>query len=183
MLDELEIAFSDLVYPGDEELGESRPNEWETTYERLYGKDWREVTFDDFEADGGLLEAVNVLSSQGFIYFLPGLLRIALMNSDFRYITAYAISNEFSVPDYLVESGTEEIRRRIDRLNQVQRDFLIRFFTWTRKEEPDLCPVLIDSAIKNLTTGEITAYRQRSVEESARQASKEIAPAEQDGAQ
>lgn len=158
LLYELNSAFRDVVYPGDRALGDSYPNEWESTLRNLHGKDWRSVKGEDFDSQGGIIEGVQALSLKGFIYFLPGLIRIALTDAAHRQIVVDALLTQFTVPDYLSGDAAEE-KRIVAALSPARRNFLVRFFTAMREADPTLCPVVVDSAIFNLKAGEVIPYR------------------------
>ncbi len=163
ILHELEKQFSDVAYPGDQAVGDSYPNEWEPTLRRLHGKDWRQVTVDDFDSQGGLIEGVQALSLKGFIYFLPGLVRIALTQPDHRYTIASALLPLFTHPDYL-GSSFERQQAIMTALSPQRREFLVRFFAAMQEAETTLCPVVVESAIANLRNGRVASYRHADVE-------------------
>lgn len=162
LLDEIETTFSGSAYPGDNALAESYPNEWESTLRQLQGKDWRTVTARDFDSQGGIIEGVQALSIQGFTYFLPGLVRIALTQADHRYIISSALLSRFTRPDQL-ERPLESQERILFALSPQQREFLARFFAAMQEAEPLLFPVLVKSAISNLASARVDPYRHEDV--------------------
>src|SRR5262245_48940093 len=122
LLDEINREFSDVVYPGDNALADSYPNEWESTLGNLRGKDWRRVEGKDFDSRGGIIEVVQALGLKGFIYFLPGLLRISLADADSRYAVVSALLTRFTVSDY----PSAKIQKRIiAALSPARRGFLV----------------------------------------------------------
>jgi hypothetical protein len=148
LLRELDNLFSDVCYPGDKALADYWPNEWESFFERVKGKNWRNVTANDFVFDAGIDEGIQALSLKGFIYYLPGLVHIALTKSDDRYPVASALLTLFSIPDRdRAPSATNSQRNVILSLSAARRDFLIRFFLKMKQMEPNLSPSLIDSVI------------------------------------
>ena len=163
ILHELDSAFGDVSYPGDTALAASRPSEWDSTLRRLCGKRWREVTAEDFDSQDGLVGSVQALSLKGLVYFLPGLVRIALTDSTARYAVVDALVSRFTCPDHLPESCGFE-KEVIAALSATRRDFLARFLAEMEKVEPHFCPVLIESAIANLRNGDVKSYRHEDVQ-------------------
>jgi hypothetical protein len=155
---ELESLFGHTEYPGDAALADSWPNEWESTFEQLSGKDWRTVQIDDFDSQGGAMEGILMLSAAGFIYFLPGLIRIALFETEQMYIVTNALVTRFTCCDNS-QGSFENERKIIAGLSVDQREFLVSFFREIQKKDRSICPVLIESAIRNLTTGSIEPYQ------------------------
>jgi hypothetical protein len=168
LIDELNRMFADVVYPGDKALAGSYPNEWESTLRNLQGKDWRTVASKDFDSQGGIIEGVQVLGLKAFIYFLPGLIRICLTDSDSRYDVAAALLTRFTVPDYLSATVAAE-KALMAALSPARRSFLVRFFSSLRETEPTLCPIIIDSAVFNLKVGDIIPYKHEDVKQWASQ--------------
>ncbi len=128
----------------------------------MHGKDWRQVTIEDFDSQGGIIEGVQALSLEGFIYYLPGLVRIALTKPECRYIISSALLPLLTAPDYL-GSSFEKQQAILRSLSPQQRDFLARFLAAMHKAEPTLCPVVVESAIANLRNGEITPFKHEDV--------------------
>ena len=162
LLNEINREFCDVVYPGDAGLADSYPNEWEPTLRNLHGKDWRCVESRDFDSQGGMIEGIQALGLKGFIYFLPGLIRISLIDADSRYMIVSALLTRFTVPDSLAQSLAIQ-KKILASLSPARRSLLIRFFSVIRESEPLLCPVLIDSAISNLKAGDVTPYKEEDV--------------------
>ncbi|MGZ4962096.1 MAG: hypothetical protein ACXWC8_06015 [Limisphaerales bacterium] len=168
LLYELNHLFSDVVYPGDKALADSYPNEWEFTLRNLQGKNWRSVKGQDFDSQGGIIEGVQALGLKGFIYFLPGLVHICLTDADSRYIVTSALLNNFTIPDYLPES-VATLKKIMAALSPARRSFMARFFSSMREAEPTLCPIVVDSAVFNLTVGDIVPYKHEDVKKWAAQ--------------
>jgi hypothetical protein len=161
LVHEFNRIFSDLKHPGDDALAEREPSEWDGTIQRLKGKSWRNVALDDFESQSGVIEGVQALSPRGFIYFLPGLVKIALTNPDARDTVTSALLPWFTVPDYLDQERRDS--GVLSLLSPGQRRFLISFFAEMQKTESDLCAPMVDSAIANLKAGEMSPYKQEDV--------------------
>ena len=168
----LNRLFSEVVRPGYAGLADSYPNEWESTLRQLDGKDWRTVKIEDFDSQGGILEGIQVLGLKGFMFFLPGLVRIALTQPEPRYMVAYALMTRFTqreaLPQFtstaertLAALSLSEAQQRIAALAPAQREFLARVLTSIQESEPDLYSLLVDSAISNLRLGEIVPYRDK----------------------
>jgi hypothetical protein len=179
---EIESVFGTAKYP---ELGfplEERPSEWEYVYDQLRGKDWHDLAVEDLDAQGGLNEAICCLSVDVFVYFLPGLINLALNDPETistRYGIVDGIVSRLTRSDQATGRGQLLKRRQkqFDRararhlqkrlavegtifvlLSSEQRQFLIKFLRYAMQQEPTLCPVLVNSAIRNLERGEIAAY-------------------------
>ena len=144
-------------------MAASRPSEWDSTLRRLCGKSWRQVTVEDFDSQDGLVGSVQALSLKGLVYFLPGLVRIALTDSTARYAVVDALVSLFTCPDYLRESSGFQ-KEVIAALSAARRDFLARFLAEMEKGEAHFCPVLIQSAIANLRNGGVKSYRHEDVQ-------------------
>ena len=163
MVHELDKLFSEAKYPGDTALADTYPNEWEAMLKQLHGKHWRQVTVKDFDSQGGVIEGVQALGHKGFIYFLPGLLRLALTEEDHRYPIVSALLTRFTHPDYAEEVLSRQ-QAIIGALTTEQREFLIRFFHESLTIEETLCPTIVKSAVENLKNGQVRCYRQGEIE-------------------
>lgn len=163
LLWELNRLFADVEYPGDGALGISSPSEWDSMLRRLRGKNWRAVTVDDFDAQGGLEEGVQALSLKAFIYYLPGLVRIALSDQNSRYAVSHALLSMFTWPDNLNRTPDQQ-NRVIAALSPARRSFLISFLEEMQLLDSCLCSVLVDSAKTNLRAGNVTPYQQADVD-------------------
>ncbi len=161
LLRELDQLFSDTRYPGDDALGDLS-SEWACTLRCLQGKNWRSVKPGDFDSQSGLIEGVQALSPKGFVYFLPGLVRLALTDVEVRYAISIALLSAFTRPDYL--PTRPEDSQILSMLSLMQRRFLISFLNEVQAMEPQLCPIVVNSAKVNLQTGTITPYLQKDVE-------------------
>ncbi|MEK7953821.1 ankyrin repeat domain-containing protein [Luteolibacter soli] len=157
LLEKLNQEFSDISYPGDDQLADSYPNEWEATLDNLCGKDWRDVEAKDFDSQGGVIEGIQALGSKGFLYFLPGLVRIFLTDPVSRYSVGYGLLTWFTVPEGIKPDDSQIVV--LHALPSARRDFMVRFFGVFRILEPDLSPAIVDAAIVSLRAGVVTAYR------------------------
>ena len=157
LLNELNQEFADVSYPGDDQLADSYPNEWESTLDNLRGKDWRVVEAKDFDSQDGVIEGIQALGSRGFLYFLPGLLRIFLTDPGSRYSVGYGLLTWFTVPEGMKPDDSQDAV--VHALSSVRRDFLVRFFSVLRIQESDLSPAIVDAAIASLRAGAVTAYK------------------------
>ena len=162
--DELESLFGQVPYPGDKALADSYPNEWDSTIEQLHGKDWRTVGVLAFDSQGGIVEGIQALSAIGFIYFLPGLVRIALAQPEDRYLIVSALLTRFTHLDR-PQSSCRKQQEIIERLSSDQRNFLSPFFAEMQTREPLICSVLIGSARRNLAEGKLTPYTQNQIDQ------------------
>ena len=162
LLDELYRVFSGVVYPGDNALADSYPNEWEPTLKNLFGKDWRSVVATDFDSAGGIIEGIQALGLKGFVYFLPGLVRISVIDAESRYAVVSALLTRFTAPDYLSSSVTPQ-KKIMAALSPAHRSFMIGFLCAMREAEPRLCPIIVDSAVFNLKAGDIIPYKNEDV--------------------
>lgn len=162
LLYELNRVFAGVVYPGDNALADSYPNEWEPTLRNLHGKDWRSVVAKDFDSEGDISEGIHSLGLKGFIYFLPGLVRISLTDVENRYAVVSALLNRFTTSDRL--SAPMMPRKKIlIALSPARRNFMISFFSSMQEAEPMLCPIIVDSAIFNLKAGDVIPYMEEDV--------------------
>ena len=180
-IDDIEVVFGNAKYPEKGFPREERPSEWEYIYDQLRGKDWHDLAVEDIDAQGGVHEGISCLSADTFVYFLPGLMKLALNDTEtisIRYAIADAIASRLTVSDYQYQAkGRGHLRRQQRRmgrelqnslangesvlvlLSSGQREFLIRFLLDAIQEEPTLCPVVVNSAIHNLEQGRIEVYR------------------------
>ena len=153
---ELERLFGGNQHPGLEALADYWPNEWEGTFERLADKDWRTALEEDFDAQGGIMEGINVLSARGFIYFLPGLMRMTHGESGLAIVSAILTRFTYEEEE---QRHAPDVQDVISKLNREQRQFVVRYLRDAQKHEPTLCPVLVDSAVANLMNGTASAYK------------------------
>jgi hypothetical protein len=113
---EIEAAFADRAYPGDERLalGGGCPGDESERVSRFFrGKDWREISPGAItEAEGLDRHAfVFFLSSEAFTYYLPALLRFAL-DPDDPLDMAETISWKLTPPDLTVAKDDPASARR-----------------------------------------------------------------------
>ena len=163
LYDELESLFGEFAHPGDKALASSLPNEWESIFEQLHGKNWHTVEISDFDSQGGIYEGIQVLSVRGFVYFLPGLVRIALTQPRSEPVIS-ALLSQFAHLDR-PGSSFQKQQKIIASLSPEQRNFLARFFAEMQRLDPLICSAISDSAIRNLAEGRITSYQQSDVEQ------------------
>ncbi len=80
LIQEIQQAFAGRPYPGDDRIARRRPggiaSEADETWERFRGKDWREMVAVGREYD--LRENISFLTFEGFVYYLPAYLTLAL---------------------------------------------------------------------------------------------------------
>ena len=185
-INDIEAAFGKAKYPDQGFPGEIRPSEWEYVYDRLRGKDWHDLAVEDIDAQGGVHEGISCLSADTFVYFLPGLMKLALNDTEtisIRYAIVDAIVSRLTRSDYQYKTNAHgHLRRRQQRrterelqkslaeqesvlalLSPKQRQFLVKFLHYATQQEPTMCPVVVNSAIQNLEQGRIEAYRQDDV--------------------
>ena len=79
--EEIDAAFAGRPYPGDDAIVLRRPGceglEAEEVWELFRGKSWREITLDAMKAR--LVSSdIFSLSLEGFVYYLPAFLKLAL---------------------------------------------------------------------------------------------------------
>jgi hypothetical protein len=163
LLYQLDPLFGEVVYPGHSALADSFPNEWESALKKLHGKDWKSVRWEDFEFDGNIGETVGALSVKGFIYFLLGLIRLVLTDSDRRYSIVHALLHRFTVPEDSSYPKTEQ-KKILAALSSERRKFLMTFLAAMRDAESTLCPVIIDAAILSLKSSDVIPYKREEVE-------------------
>ena len=79
---EIEEAFAGRPYPGDGEIALRRPAcpgyEGEEVWERFQGRDWREILRTGQARELDLSSSMAFLTLQGFVYYLPAFLTLAL---------------------------------------------------------------------------------------------------------
>jgi hypothetical protein len=77
---EIQEAFASRSYPGDDRIARRQPGcqgaEAEETWERFRGKDWRQIAAVGRELD--FRDDVSFLTPEGFVYYLPAFLELAL---------------------------------------------------------------------------------------------------------
>jgi hypothetical protein len=163
LLHEIEPLFGAVKQPRASELGAPGSEEWVNTLNRLASKTWRNVALDDFDSQGGLLETVSVLSAKGILYFLPGLLRLALYSHDEgdRYLITSALLNVFTHPAN--SKCSREQALVLSHLSGPQRGFLIRFFDAAQRQDSTICPEIVRAAVASLQAGEAVPYSQQQV--------------------
>ncbi|HTG33748.1 MAG TPA: DUF6714 family protein [Thermoanaerobaculia bacterium] len=80
LIQEIQEAFASRSYPGDDRIARRRPDgiasEADETWERFRGKDWGEMVAVGREHD--LRENISFLTFEGFVYYLPAYLTLAL---------------------------------------------------------------------------------------------------------
>lgn len=154
LLYEIDNLFGHVKKPDRHQLGARGTEEWACTLNHLHTRTWRQVTLEDFDSQDGVAGTISVLSKSGFIYFLPGLLRLALTtpDGDERYVIVSALVDVFTRPDYLAPDI--ENTAKLKTLSPEQRGWLIRFLEEVRKGLPTLYPIVIDAAIASLKAGE-----------------------------
>jgi hypothetical protein len=77
---EVHDAFARRPYPGDDAIARRRPGcpglEAEEVWQRYRGKDWREMVVAGRQRN--LRDDLGFLTFEGFVYYLPGFLELAL---------------------------------------------------------------------------------------------------------
>jgi hypothetical protein len=179
---DIEAIFGKDKYPENGFPGEERPSEWKYVYDRLRGKDWHDLALPDLETQGGINEGISCLSADTFVYFLPGLINLALNNTSTmstRYVIADAIAARLTLAQYQphatgggylkrrqqgrteleVKNSLTEKEQLLALLSLRQRQFLITFLNDAAEQEPTLCRVVVNSAIHSLEQGRIEPYQ------------------------
>jgi hypothetical protein len=157
--DEINDAFAEVRYPENGLLGNSFPGEWDYIYAHLQGKDWHHLVAADLNSPGGMIEGIQSLNAGAFVYFLPGLLNLALNDSAARYCIVTGILSRLTGPEGQMTASLLNQEPVISQLSDEQRQCLIDFLAEIKQREPMLCPVIVNSAIQSLQHGKIALYR------------------------
>ena len=114
------------------------------------------------------MEGIQVLSAAGFVYFLPGLIRLALREPTGRYAIVSAMLTWFARADTEQTPALHQTRV-MAALSAEQRLYVADFLRHAQQLEPTLCSLILKSAVSNLTHGEIKPYRQQELLHELRQ--------------
>lgn len=181
-INDIEAVFGKVKYPAGGFPGEERPSEWKYIYDQLRGKNWQDLAIEDLDAQGGLNEGILCLSVDAFVYFLPGLMKLALNDTEtisIRWAIVNAIVVRLTCSDYRYQTKArghllrrqrrqreQELQNSLAKgesvlalLSSGQRQFLIKVLLDAMQQEPTLCLVVVNSAIHNLEHGKIELYR------------------------
>jgi hypothetical protein len=123
---QIETAFADVSYPGDEHLVDY-PEDWEHVelLEAFKGRPWKELTYEVLA-----YHSFNFLSAAGFHYYLPAYLFMAL--DDFRDKLPFIVDGLRRLkPD---ERDRQWCVDRFSGLNLSQRRAVRAFLEYVRDE-------------------------------------------------
>ena len=168
-IDDINAAFADVKYPENGFLGETRPSEWDYIYQRLRGKNWRDLRAEDLDCQGGIIEGIQSLNVEAFVYFLPGMLNLILKDFSPGYVILDGILSRLTRSEREPGASLTIQDSVMALLSDKQRQFLIGFLVESARSEPTLCPIILDSAIQNLRNGKISPYRRDDILNWARQ--------------
>ena len=127
---QIETAFADAVYPGDEYIGYN-PDDWESAElaQDFKGKHWKEVPLEKLQ-----YHSSSFLSPAGFRYYLPAYLLAAL--ADYGNLlphTVYALT--LPEKSSLEEQGLWQWHlARFDGLTPAQKEAVRAFLEYARDE-------------------------------------------------
>jgi len=100
---EIDSAFADKAYPGDDKIVRSRDacqsDESAQTAKYFIGRQWRDVTIEGIHQNVHPNFFVSDLSLEGFVYFLPALLKACLDERDLYGIDTQVVHTLWTYPE------------------------------------------------------------------------------------
>ena len=125
----------------------------------IRGKSWMELGVENLDAMHSRMEP------QAFLYYLPGMLHLAIANPD-EIDVSDRVCAEFVVPDIGDPSRKlDSIASIVAGLTDSQRNALLAFFDWMRSLDWT-ANLLIDAACETIISGRATPFSASALDES-----------------
>jgi hypothetical protein len=145
---QIEMAFADVVYPGDEDLTSSTYGEEPEALKRDFKdkRNWREMNakFLD-QAPEGWRTALSFFSDRAFVFYLPAYLLADLQNELLEVTVEFHLCYGLTVTtadEKIAEiwgGGTtgQAARRKYDQFDALQVAAIVAYLRWTLERQLD----------------------------------------------
>jgi hypothetical protein len=134
LIEEIKNRFSQVPYPGDNDLTIHPLGLDEIFYDAIRGKTWQEL---DTEMLTYHHDCIGVLTTKGFQYYLPAFLIADIQKEQaiFEYLL-YWLSNCQNRAGSPIKnvSGTDWLTMRINILSKEQKDIIIKYFEYKKND-------------------------------------------------